>query len=215
MEVLLQGILLGFSIAAPVGPIGILCIRRTLLSGPWIGVMTGLGAATADGIYGAIAGLGLTVITQVLVAHEIWIQSLGGLFLCWLGLKILLSLQQPKVDPELEPLPNASQGDHPWVQGLSAYGSALVLTITNPATILSFAAIFAGLGLGTTAVESGAALILVLGVFTGSGLWWLLLSCGISRLRHRLTPQRLQWVNRISGLVLMGWGGTALISVIG
>ncbi len=215
IRVLLQGILLGFSIAAPVGPIGILCIRRTLVSGQWIGLLTGLGAATADAIYGGIAGLGLTLITSLLVDQQLWVRGVGGGFLCWLGIRMLLSLRQPApVEPPTdspEELPLPSLWAHPWSQGLGAYGSALFLTLTNPATILSFVAIFAGLGLGT---ESGSALLLVCGVFLGSSFWWLLLSGGISLFRHRFTPQRLQWVSGISGLVITGFGLIALISVV-
>lgn len=215
IRILLQGVLLGFSIAAPVGPIGILCIRRTLVSGHWIGLLTGLGAATADAIYGGIAGLGLTLITSLLVDQQLWVRGLGGGFLCWLGIRMLLSLRQstavdhPADSPEESLRP--SRWGHPWSRGLSAYGSALFLTLTNPATILSFVAILAGLGLGT---ESGSALLLVCGVFLGSSLWWLLLSGGISLFRARFTPHRLQWVSGISGLVITGFGLVALISVV-
>lgn len=218
ISILLQGILLGFSIAAPVGPIGILCMRRTLMSGPWIGVLTGLGAATADAIYGAIAGLGLTLITSVLVEHQLWIRSVGGMFLCGLGLRMLWRLRHPQEETRSEQISQdltgseASLWDRPWIRGIGAYGSGLGLTLTNPATILSFVAIFAGLGVGA---GQGSALVLVLGVFLGSGLWWLVLSGGIARFRHRLTPQRLQWVSGISGLVITGFGLLALISGLG
>jgi len=195
---LLQGLLLGLSIAAPVGPIGILCIRRTLSQGRLIGLVSGLGAATADGLYGSIAAFGLTAISQVLVDQRPWLGGLGGLFLLYLGVRTWLS----------HPTTTAV---NPGVGGaLAAYGSTLALTLTNPATILSFVAIFAGLGLADQAGAYGQALVLVLGVFLGSALWWLLLSWSVNLFRAAITPTRLSWLNKGAVLVLMGFGVMAL-----
>ena len=149
------------------GPIGVLCIRRTLAEGRTTGLISGLGAATADAIYGCIAGFGLAFISDFLVSQQVWLQMIGGLFLCYLGLKTLLAKPSEKAA---------------LVKGkglFSAYASTFFLTLTNPMTILSFIAIFAGLGLAGTQNNYGTAGVLVLGVFIGSGLWWFLLSSGV------------------------------------
>jgi threonine/homoserine/homoserine lactone efflux protein len=201
VSIVLRGIILGFSIAAPVGPIGVLCIRRTLAYGRATGFVSGLGAATADMCYGAIAAFGLTAISSLLVSQSSWIRLIGGTFLCYLGIRTLLS--KP-----------AAQAAATGVYGLAgAYTSTLLLTLTNPATILSFVAIFAGLGLASTTGGYGASALLVLGVFLGSALWWLLLSTIVGLLRTRLDLRALRWVNRLSGVILLGFGVFALLSL--
>ena len=200
MPLLLKGLIIGFSIAAPVGPIGVLCIRRTLAGGWASGLATGLGAATADALYGCIAGFGLTFISGALIGQQVWIRLVGGLFLCGLGVKTVLARPAEQAA--------AARGR----SLAAAYGSALFLTLTNPATILSFAAVFAGLGL-TAEGEYGGAALLVAGVFTGSALWWLALSGGASLFRSRFTARGLLWVNRISGTIIAGMGLLALASV--
>ena len=198
---LFRGLLIGFSIAAPVGPIGVLCIRRTLADGRAAGLVSGLGAATADALYGCVAGFGLTLISNFLVRQQWWLGLLGGLFLCYLGGKTLLS----------KPAEQAASAKGSGVLG--AYASTFFLTVTNPVTILAFAAIFAGLGLANTRGNYGAAAVLVLGVFLGSAAWWLLLSGGVSLLRERFTATGLQWVNRISGVIILGFGLFALTTL--
>ncbi len=200
---LLTGIVLGFSIAAPVGPIGVLCIRRTLADGRLHGFVSGLGAATADAFYGAIAGFGLTAISTVIVSEQLWLRLGGGVFLLYLGLKTVASR------PSERPAKARGRGL------LGAYASTLVLTLTNPMTILSFVAIFAGLGLGSSGTTAVSALTLVLGVFLGSALWWLCLSSGVGVFRRRLDALALRWVNVLSGAVVSAFGVAALLSVIG
>jgi len=202
MPVYLRGLIIGISIAAPVGPIGVLCIRRTLAEGRLSGFVSGLGAATADAIYGVIAGFGLTFISGFLVAQQNWLSLFGGIFLCYLGIRTMVSL----------PSEEAAQSESNGL--LRNYLSILLLTLTNPMTILSFAAIFAGLGLADSGGDYIAASILVLGVFTGSGLWWLLLSFGVSLFRERVTSQWMVWINRISGLIVLGFGIIALVSLL-
>lgn len=203
VSILFKGIVLGFSIAAPVGPIGVLCIRRTLADGRTHGLVSGLGAATADAIYGTIAAFGLSFISEVLIGQQNWIRLIGGAFLCYLGIRILLS----------KPAEQAAQTSGRGLAG--AYTSTLFLTITNPATILSFAAIFAGLGIASGAGgDYGAAALLVLGVFMGSALWWLLLSGGVSLFRNRFSLRVMGWVNRGSGLIIIGFGLLALVSLL-
>jgi len=203
VDFLLRGLVIGFSIAAPVGPIGVLCIRRTLAEGRAVGFVSGLGAATADSFYGAIAGFGLTVVSGFLVDQQTWLRLIGGAFLCALGIRVFRA----------RPAENAATARKN--SGLpGAYLSTLALTLTNPATILSFVAIFAGLGIGDAGVDRRAALALVAGVFAGSAAWWLILSGGVSLLRVRLTPSRLRWINRLSGVILAGFGAAVLISVL-
>ena len=163
---LLRGLAIGFSIAAPVGPIGVLCIRRTLAEGRVSGLVSGLGAATADAIYGCIAGFGLTFIANILISQQVWLRLIGGLFLCYLGVKTLLA----------KPAHQATSAKGNGLVG--AYASTFFLTLTNPMTILSFVAIFAGLGLASTGGNYASAGVLVFGVFIGSALWWLILERG-------------------------------------
>lgn len=192
-----QGIIIGLSIAAPVGPIGVLCIRRSLADGPRTGLAVGLGAATADATYGAVAAFGLTAISNFLVGQQFWLGLLGGLFLCWLGFRTFIS-------------PPAARAADAKGESLTAiYASTLLLTLTNPATILSFVAVFAGAGLGATPNYVAAGLM-VWGVFLGSALWWLFLSGSVGLLRSRITPQWMQGINRFSGCVLIGFGVYAL-----
>ena len=196
----LRGLLIGLSVAAPVGPMGVLCIRRTLADGRVAGLITGLGVATADGIYAGIAGFGLSVVAALLLGGQGWIRGIGGLFLCYLGIRTART----------SPAEKAADA----VAGrtlLRMYASALALTLANPATILSFIAIFAGLGGGGRGGRNAA--LLVFGVLAGSALWWLLLSTGVAALRGRITPPMLRWINRLSGAVLVLFGLLAIASL--
>ena len=194
----LKGIIIGFSIAAPVGPIGVLCIRRTLAEGRLAGLVSGLGAATADLLYGCVAAFGLTFISQFLIDQEMWLRLLGGLFLLYLGIKTFLAKDDGK---EIEQKKGGLLG---------AYFSTFVLTLTNPLTILSFAAIFAGLGIVNTGGDYLSALILVAGVFSGSAIWWFFLSAGASFFQKKIDSQGLAWINRISGVIITVFGLVAL-----
>ena len=196
-----QGVVIGFSIAAPVGPIGVLCIRRTLADGMLLGLVSGLGAATADAVYGAIAGMGLTFVSDAFIAHQAWFRFLGGLFLCWLGVRTFLA----------QPVEGASVGNETRLIG--AFTTTFLLTLTNPMTILAFAAIFAGLGVVGSQSGYGSAGLLVLGVFSGSALWWLILSGTVGFARSQFTPNALRWVNRVAGVIIAGFGVAALLSL--
>jgi threonine/homoserine/homoserine lactone efflux protein len=203
MLTLLRGLALGFSIAAPVGPIGVLCIRRTLADGRVTGFVSGLGAATADGFYGAVAAFGLTAVSALLTGQRLWLHVIGGTFLCYLGLRT--TLRKRAVSPS---------GTVTGVRSLAgAYGSTLALTLTNPATILSFAAIFAGLVPSGGHASYGAAALLVAGVFCGSALWWLTLSTGVGLLRARFDVRAMRVVNTLSGIILLGFGLVVLATV--
>jgi threonine/homoserine/homoserine lactone efflux protein len=199
---LISGIIIGFSIAAPVGPIGVLCIRRTLAEGRLHGLVSGLGAATADAVYGCIAAFGLTFISDVLVQQQIWFRIIGGAFLIFLGVKTILS--KPSEKPSSEKRTGF----------LTAYGSTFFLTLTNPMTILSFVAIFAGIGLGSTVADYGSAALLVFSVFSGSALWWLVLSGTVGILKKKVTPRVLMWINRTSGAIIVGFAVFILIGLL-
>jgi threonine/homoserine/homoserine lactone efflux protein len=196
---LLRGLIIGFSIAAPVGPIGVLCIRRTLAEGRLAGLLSGLGAASADAIYGAVAGFGLTFVSNFLVGQQTWLRLLGGLFLCYLGVKTFLS----------KPAEQAATTKGNSLAGM--YASTFLLTLTNPMTIISFAAIFAGLGLANSSQDYTSAALTVSGVFLGSASWWLILSGLVNLFRAKFQAGGLRWVNWISGVVITGFGLFALL----
>lgn len=208
LELFLKGLLIGFSIAAPVGPIGVLCIRRTLADGRAVGFVSGLGAATADGFYGAVAAFGLTAISGFLLGISAATRLLGGLFLCYLGLRTFLSKPAPTTST-----PTSDKDAN--LRLPPAYLSTLGLTLTNPTTILSFIAVFAGLGLGAeTTQDYASAAFMVVGVFIGSALWWLTLSTGVGLFRNRFGPTAMLWVNRLSGFVITAFGVAALLSLM-
>ncbi len=195
LAIFLRGLLIGISIAAPVGPIGVLCIRRTLSYGKLTGFLSGLGAASADMLYGAIAAYGLTVVTNLLFDNAFWLRLIGGYFLLYLGIKTFLE----------KPADHAAQATQSGL--FSAYLSTFFLTITNPMTILSFAAIFAGtMFIGKTS----SPLMLVAGVFVGSAAWWLTLSFGVGLMRDRLTMNHMAMINRISGSIIAMFGVIAI-----
>jgi threonine/homoserine/homoserine lactone efflux protein len=185
-----KGIAIGFVMAIPIGPIGIMCIRKTLSEGRLSGLIIGLGAATADLFYGCVAAFGLTVISDTLNSQRIWIRIVGGALLFFLGIKTFLA--QPK-DPKLK------------ISGsgrLRSYITVVVLTLTNPLTIFAFIAVFAAFGLGD-GLRFFSAELLVAGVFIGSCLWFLLLSSGTIFFRKKLDLIGLKWVNKIAGILII------------
>ena len=199
---LIKGFVIGFSIAAPVGPIGVLTINRTLAEGRISGFVTGMGAAVADTMYGMIAGFGLTAISGFLLTYVLWIKLIGGSFLLYLGIKSFVS--KP-----------ASKAANVISNGLfNNFISTFFLTITNPTTILSFLAVFAGLGLVSSQADYSTSTILVLGIFVGSALWWFILSFMVSFFHSAVTPIRRIWINRLSGLVIIIFGIYVLHSSI-
>ncbi|MBW1714135.1 MAG: LysE family transporter, partial [Deltaproteobacteria bacterium] len=183
LELLVKGMLIGLGIAAPVGPVGLLCLHRILTKGPGSGLASGLGVAGADALYASLAAFGVSVVTGLLVGHRFWLRLGGGLFLCGLGLKIFLTRQAGRRDNQA--------GDRSLVKD---FFSAFFVTLSNPMTILAFSAIFAGLGL----IRDQAGLM-VLGVFLGSFLWWALLSGAGWIFRERVDLTAKKWFNRLSG----------------
>jgi threonine/homoserine/homoserine lactone efflux protein len=198
----LKGLIIGFVIAAPVGPIGVLCARRTLLHGRRAGFFSGMGAATADAIYGFIAAFGLTFISEFLVDHQFSFRLVGGGLLLYLGIKALMARPVKKADLR-----------HSARHYAGMYTSTFFLTLTNPMTILSFAAVFAGFGLAGTTGSVLSAGILILGVYLGSAVWWLFLVGIFSIYRKRFEHHQLVWVNRVSGAIIAASGVLALLSL--
>ena len=197
---LLKGIVIGFALALPIGPIGILCIRKTATEGHLSGMIVGFGAATADAVYGFIAAFGLTVISDALVTRQMWFRLIGGAFLCYLGVKTFLA----------KPAENA-QGTN-GKGFLGSYVSTFFLTLTNPLSIIAFLGVFAGFGLRNTDLSLGSAATLIAGVFLGSSLWFFLLSYGITLFRDKINATGLGLVNRISGLLIILFGIIAIAS---
>ena len=208
ISIALQSFLIGISIAAPVGPIGVLCIRRTLADGRLAGFISGLGAASADAFYGAIAAFGLTFVSIFLIQQNFWLKLVGGIFLVFLGVRTILT--PPKIRT------HDLDSENTQSSLLSFYTSTFFLTITNPLTILSFAAIFASIsGNGSNSANDYlASTIMVLGIFLGSCAWWFILSGFTGYFRAKLNKEIMIWINRISGIIIAGFGILALISIL-
>ena len=197
----LRGFVLGFTIAAAVGPISLLVIRRTLAEGQSYGLVSGLGVATADATYGAIAAFGLSAITDVLVNARQVLGLVGGLFLLWLAWRTIRS-----GPTEAATVATARRGY------AGAYLSILGLTLANPMTILSFGALFAGLGV--TSGATGDAALVVLGVLLGSTTWWIVLTTAVATMRRRITPAWIRRINVVSGVVIGAFAIVAIASVL-
>ncbi len=200
----LKGLGVGLAVAAPVGPVGVLCVRRTLDHGPWVGLVSGLGAAGADACYGAVAGFGLTAVAGLLIDFQDHLRLLGGAFLIFMGGRLLVR----------GPLKDDATVAADQTHLARAFGSCFLLTLTNPATIIAFVAIFAGLGLIGEAADYVAATSLVAGVFVGSAMWWLALCGFVSLVRGRVTPSIMPWINRASGTIITAFGVGALASFL-
>jgi putative LysE/RhtB family amino acid efflux pump len=199
---LFKGAALGFAIAAPVGPIGLLCIRRTFAHGPLTGFATGLGAAAADTFYGMCAALGLGALTAVLISYASMLQVGGGILMAVLGYISLRRAAHPSTAKAANAAAPAGL--------LGAFASTFMLTVANPMTILSFAGILAALSPGGAGLGGGMAL--VAGVFVGSVTWWLILVSGVTASRKALPPKAIQWIEGCSGIALLGFAAWTLYS---
>lgn len=199
---LLKGAGLGFAIAAPVGPIGVLCIRKTIQFGRLSGFCSGLGAAVADAIYAIIAAFGLTFVSDFIAQGQFWLRLIGGAFLIYLGLRTFFAHPQETM---------GAHGSHKTL--FADFLSTFFLTLTNPLTVLSFLAVFAGLGLTTFTGGYASATCLVLGVLLGSTFWWLILSEGVTLFRKKVSQRVMGWINRIAGIMIMAFGLLAWSSI--
>lgn len=199
IEFFIEGCLIGFSIALPVGPIGLLCIRHSLYSGRREGFIVGLGAAAADALYGALAGFGVTAIARFLSDYHSGLQLLGALFLCYLGIATFFAKA------------SRMEGESKKRGALSLFFMTFFLTLTNPMTLLSFAGIYAALGIGSENGDFAQALAMTGGVFAGSILWWSILSGTAAFLNEKLAIAKSLWLNKLSGAILLGFGIAALL----
>lgn len=202
LTLFIKGMVIGLSLAVPVGPIALLCIRRTLARGGLSGIASGLGAATADSVFACVAGFGLTFISNWLFSHETLIRLVGGVLLCYVGVRFFVSVPVDK--------PNSEKRQ----DFLGDYVSTFLLTLTNPLTFLSFIAAFAVIGIRGADGRLYLTVILVSGVFLGSTLWWIILSSLVHLFHGTLSTRGLRLVNRISGTLIGGFGLAVLLSVI-
>ena len=190
---LAKGLIAGLAIAVPVGPVNVLCVSRTLRNGRLSGLISGFGAATADMLYGAIAGFSITFLIQFLEREEFWIRVFGGLLLVAIG---VMYFRKPVQAANLPGEDGTAGAD---------FSSTLLLTLTNPTTVLSFLAVLAGLGMGGHR-EWWLTFLLVGGIFCGSMLWWVILVLMVNRFRDRFDQHAIGWMNRIAGLAIGGFG---------
>ena len=199
----LKGAAIGLAVAIPVGPVGMVCIQRTLNKGRRVGFVSGLGACAADAVYGGVAGFGLSFVYHFILSQQLWFRLIGGLLLVYLGVRILLS---PPPHPD-------SQVQNGTKSLFGAFSTTFLLTLTNPTTIFSFTAIFAAFGAGNLAGHPLAATILILGVFFGSSLWWLTLSGAVSFWRHKFDYRRLLFLNRFAAVIALFYALFILLSL--
>jgi threonine/homoserine/homoserine lactone efflux protein len=197
----LKGLIIGFAMAVPIGPVGVMCIRKTLSEGHSRGMVIGLGAATADSLFGSIAAFGLTFVSDMIASQYFWLRLVGGGLLIFLGIR---TFRAKRKDAAI-PLENNGL--------LGSYVSAFLLALTNPVTIFAFVAVFAAFGVGQR-LGIVSACILVIGVFAGSFLWFLTLSYVATLFRKKLDSGGIRWVNRIAGILIMLSGIAAFMSLI-
>lgn len=198
LDLPLRGLAAGFIIAAPVGPVNVLCIQRTLEKGWKPGIVAGLGAAFADSLYGGIAGFSISIIIQFLIQEEFWFRLIGGILLMAIGVVFYF-----KPPPSIEAGKNGASAN-------SDFASAFLLTMANPTTVLSFLTVLATLGLGRHRPLWETSL-LIAGIFCGSMAWWLILTSGTNLLRSKITDSSMAWMNRVAGIAIGAFG---LINVV-
>lgn len=199
----LIGCFIGFCIAMPVGPIGMICIRHTFMRGIWAGLCAGLGASLADSMYGALAGAGLSTVSDYLITYNPFFKFFSCCFLIYLGTIIFNSKASTDVKGEVK----RAKGYH------NIFITTFLLTLTNPMTILSFAGIFAALGIHLEKEDFISSLYLTSGVFVGSATWWLLLCSGCTFLKRKFEPQSFDLLNKLSGIALFAFGSLAGLSL--
>jgi threonine/homoserine/homoserine lactone efflux protein len=202
ISILLKGLIMGFAIAAPIGPIAILCIKRSLSNGRLSGFLTGLGAASADGIYALISAFGLTIISSFLIKNKTLIQVIGLIFLIYLGIKIFFE-KSKEYKNSIVSKKNL----------FFDYFSSLGLTLSNPMTILAFIAVFAGIGIANPNYYLSSSLV-VLGVFLGSIIWWIILSNLVVIFKRRLDAHSMRIINKLSGLIIILFSLWIIIDMI-
>lgn len=199
-KIVFGGLVVGMSLAAPVGPMALLCINRTLTQGFLYGVLTGLGIALADALYGVIAALGVSSVSEFLVAYRVYFGVIGGFFLAWLGFKAVRAHALSQTRPI------------PRIGAVKSFWTAFALTLSNPATILAYVAIFSSSVVAINTSEASMVFVLVGSIFLGSLLWWLMLSGGVAATKHRLNEKHAHYLNLASGVMLIAFGVFATIA---
>jgi threonine/homoserine/homoserine lactone efflux protein len=198
----IKGVLAGFVIAMPVGPVAVMCIHRTLVQGPLYGYVSGIGAAAGDTVFGAIAAFGLGFLADDLMAHNQILRLVGGAILCLLGVRAILTRHLPT--------PAAEDRRSFFGDGISAFA----VTITNPITLISFAAVLAGLDIHGVTDHLRWSVALTWGVFAGASAWWLLLTTVTTGFRGYMTDARLLWITRATGVLIAAFGVLLLFSLV-
>ena len=201
ISLLLLGIVIGLMVAVPVGPLGLLCVNRALSRGPLHGLFSGMGVATADSLAAGISALGMTLVSDFLIGHQMLLRTVGGLFLCYLGIKIFRT--RPATQVPVGEVGSLARG----------YATTFLLTVSNPVTFLSFVAIYAGWGVQSLSGNYLGAAVLAAGVFAGSVLWWLAIAVGLALFRDRFSHSALAWIHRISGAVITAFGVVVFLSL--
>lgn len=204
----IEGSVIGFLIAVPVGPAAALCIRRSISVGAVAGYLTGVGAALGDAVFGAIAAFGLNFVQQFVAAHEAWLRAIGGLVLSVMGWTTMRHRLRTVGDPV------AHDREHTVATHFHFTSSSFFITVFNPLTVMAFGAAFAGRNLAGVASSLADASLLVAGVFVGALTWWAILCTAAVSLRQHFTGTGLLWLNRISGAVILGFGAVALVSLL-
>lgn len=204
----IEGAIIGFLIALPIGPAGILCIQRAISHGAIAGYATGVGAALGDAVFGGMAAFGLSYVADFIARYEMWIRGVGGTLLMWMGWSYYRHRPRTIGDPV------AADRAHPYLTDLHYLTSSFFITIFNPITVMAFGAVFASRGLSAVGGDLVAAAILIAGVLLGALGWWATLVLVASAARGWFVGGGLIWLNRVSGLALGGFGLLAVISIL-
>lgn len=201
---ILKGLIIGLTVSAPMGPIAVFCLQRTLNKGVWIGFISGLGAAFADTVYAAIAGFGLSIISDFLTEQQFYIRGIGGIFLIIVGVKVFYTNTIKQARKQ-----KVNKG-----RLLGDFASVFFLTLSNPITVIFFGAVFAGIGLAGEGGSTYLTFLTVAGVLVGAMLWWLLLAFIINLFRHKIRLRSIWWINKIAGALIVILGIGSVVSLL-
>jgi threonine/homoserine/homoserine lactone efflux protein len=208
IAIAIEGAVIGFMIAIPVGPAAALCIRRSITVGAMAGYMSGIGAALGDSVFGAVAAFGLSFVEKFVADNEGLLRGLGGAILMVMGW--LTMRQRPRAVGD----PVAADREHQVATHVHFLTSSFFITVFNPLTVMAFGAAFAGRNLAGVGSSLPDAALLVASVFVGALAWWFILCVTAVSLRHRFSSIGLTWLNRTSGGIILGFGVVALVSVL-
>ena len=200
---LIKGFLIGFVASIPLGPIGVMCIQRTLCNSRRSGFVSGLGAALADSIFATVAFFSLSVVMSFVESNMVIVKVIGGITVIMVGMVIFLK------NPVMQIRRNRAGKGSLWSDFLSLF----FVTLANPAFILIFLALFAAVGVSSSGLPFGQGALMLLGVLCGASFWWFTLSSVISLFRHKIRPRHLLWINRISGALIVTLGAAAILSI--